>query len=223
MKQFLLLAGIFLLASCVSIERNNPDDPGSTDYTGESIPKSSPVNVSSSSEYVGGSCDINDYGTADINGQIWLAKNWGCYVSGSKCYGNDSANCTKYGRLYDWSTAITVCPDGWHLPSDEEWDILIAFVGSSSTAGRYLKATSGWNSNGNGEDKYGFAALPGGYGPSDGSFLNVGINGYWWSSIGSTSSSNYNAYTRGMSYNSEGASNGTSGKRYLHSVRCVKD
>jgi uncharacterized protein (TIGR02145 family) len=83
-----------------------------------------------------------------------------------------------------------------------------------------LKATSGWNSGGNGEDTYGFAALPGGYGSSGGYFRNVGHYGHWWSA---SESSSYYAYNRSMNYDLEGAYWYYIDKYDLFSVRCVKD
>jgi len=91
---------------------------------------------------------------------------------------------------------------------------------NSPTAGRYLKATSGWNNGGNGEDKFGFSALPGGYGNSDGSFSNAGSSGYWWSA------SEYDsdiAYYRIMYYDYEIAYYDDNDKSYLFSVRCLQD
>lgn len=178
------------------------------------------------SEYTGGSCNVNDYGRVQIGNQVWLAKNWGCYASGSKCYGNAKSDCNKYGRLYNWETAKTVCPSGWHLPSHSDWGELIDYVesdnGCSSCAGKHLKAKSGWSSGGNGTDTYGFAALPGGRGYSDGGFdNNVGSRGYWWST--SEDDANY-AYSQGMSYDFEYVGWYSSyGKNNLFSVRCVKD
>jgi len=244
--RFFLFAGVFLFVSCTSVERDNPDDMRSTNYRG-----------SSDGKYVGGSCDAADYGEVDIGGQIWMAKNWGCYVSGSKCYNNDPTNCEKYGRLYDWSTAMGistiynssyynpsasikyrgVCPSGWHIPNNAEWDRLMRYVdgtsGTSSpydspTAGKHLKAKEGWNScgpSGSGksyscEDTHGFSALPGGYGGSDGSIGNVGNYGRWWSS------SEYNAdyaYYRSMYYVSEYANYHLNYKDFLFSVRCLQD
>jgi len=209
------------------------------------------------SPYTGGSCNAADYGSVNINGQIWMKKNWGCYAAGSKCYNNDPANCEKYGRLYDWATAMGisssynsnsynpsastkyrgVCPSGWHIPNNAEWDNLMRYVdgstGTSSpydspTAGRYLKATDGWNNcgpSGSGksylcEDTYGFSALPGGNGSSGGGFANVGYYGSWWSA---SEYGSYDAYYRRMYYINEYAGWYDNYKYYLFSVRCVQD
>jgi len=135
--------------------------------------------------------DKKTYKTVKIGEQIWLAENLNYGAKGSNCYGKKPANCAKYGRLYDWSTAKSACPKSWHLPSKEDWDKLIVTVGDSLTGGKHLKATSGWKNNkngnlGNGKDTYGFAALPGGmqgFAPPDGDYFNdVGEEGYWWSS-----------------------------------------
>jgi uncharacterized protein (TIGR02145 family) len=85
-----------------------------------------------------------------------------------------------------------------------------------------LKNTSGWYNNGNGTDQYGFSALPGGYGYSDGSFYNVGNFGYWWSASEYESNSD-NAYYRGMYYGNVDAIRSSYRKSYLHSVRCLQD
>jgi len=187
-------------------------DNGSSSSSGSVV-------LSGCGEYVGGSCDIGE--TVVIGTQTWAAKNLNCDVTGSKCYGNDPANCGKYGRLYDWCTAMRVCPSGWHLPSDAEWQKLVDLAGGDDVAGRYLKATDGWNGGGNGEGAFGFSALPGGFGDSDVSFLNAGNYGYWWSA------SEYDAdiaYFQSMYYNREFVYRGGYGKSsYLFSVRCIKD
>jgi len=149
----------------------------------------------------------------------------------------------KYGRLYDWATAVAldascnstscalqittphrgICPTGWHIPSDAEWDALMTAVGGLSTAGTKLKATTGWNSDSGvpvGTDAYGFAALPGGDGSSDGHFYVVGNFGYWWSS--SQYRAGY-AYYRYMDYNYEDVGRYYSSKSNLLSVRCLQD
>jgi uncharacterized protein (TIGR02145 family) len=171
------------------------------------------------------------YKTVKIGTQTWMAENLNYDVKGSKCYDNKPDNCAKYGRLYNWETAMKICPKGWHLPSNAEWDKLYRFVDGnggiaskrpydSPTAGKYLKASSGWNIKGNGTDNYGFSALPGGSGNSGGSFSLVGYDGRWWSaSMGNSG----NAYYRTMSYSNERTYWYSIFKSFLFSVRCVKD
>jgi uncharacterized protein (TIGR02145 family) len=158
--------------------------------------------------------------TVKIGEQVWMAENLNYDMKGSKCYDNKSANCSKYGRLYYWNTAVKSCPSGWHLPSKSEWEALDKAVGGGNVAGKKLKAKNGWNSNGNGTDQYGFFALPGGNGSSDGSFDNVGDYGSWWSASDDNSN---NAYYRYMNYGSEEAYWHNDSKYYLHSVRCLQD
>jgi uncharacterized protein (TIGR02145 family) len=214
---------------------------------------------SSVDEYTGGSCDVADYGVVVV-GWKWMDKNWGCYVPGSKCYNNNPDNCVKYGRLYDWATAMAlpsscnytscaskisekhrgICPSGWHIPSNADWDRLYHHVDGTSgmdspydsyeslTAGKYLKAKEGWTDcgpSGSGkkfscEDTFRFSALPGGS-YSGGSFSGAGDYGYYWSA------SEYNSldasyghirYSDDDAYNYSG-----SGKLTLFSVRCVQD
>ena len=115
------------------------------------------------------------YQTVVIGTQTWFARNLN-YDSGSGtsiCYNNEPSYCDDYGRLYDWETAMTVCPSGWHLPNNAEWDVL-------GDDAKKLKATSGWYDNGNGTNDYGFSALPGGGGHPDGFFNFVGYDGMWW-------------------------------------------
>jgi len=167
-----------------------------------------------------------------IGTQTWMAENLNYNATGSRCYGDNSGNdsqgnCVKYGRLYNWNTAKTVCPEGWHLPSIEEWSALSIYVRSNSDCSNCdatkLKTISDWNSNGNGMDEYGFSALPGGY-YSDGSFSNVGGSSFWWSSseLYSGNSSSL-IYSRGMSYNLENVNSYPMNRSSLQSVRCMKD
>jgi uncharacterized protein (TIGR02145 family) len=80
--------------------------------------------------------------------------------------------------------ALKACPVGFHLPSSTEWTELVNYVGKYSAATK-LKSTSGWKNNTdpyakNGTDNYGFSALPGGHGYSDGTFGGIGGTGWWW-------------------------------------------
>lgn len=171
--------------------------------------------------------DGKTYKTVTIGGQTWLAENLNYEVNGSKCYDNNPVNAQKYGRLYDWETAKKACPSGWHLPSDTEWNNLVEYIGGPYTAGTSLASVNWAGMNDNGErwvgiDKYGFSALPGGYGNFDGSFNNVGNGGYWW-----VASEEWNAgykngkdafYSIGASMNVRDSFNG-----HLYSVRCLQD
>ena len=174
------------------------------------------------------------YKTVKIGEQVWFAEDLNYEVEGSKCYGNDPDNCAKYGRLYDWETAMKICPEGWHLPTNEEWEKLFRFVDGdttskspyeSPTAGKHLKARNGWRPYSGIEnlDTYGFSALPGGYGYSGGSFRHVGYDGYWWSAS-EYEYNIYNAYIRDMYYGNDGSAYWYNGsKSYLYSVRCLQD
>ncbi|MDR0517073.1 MAG: fibrobacter succinogenes major paralogous domain-containing protein [Fibromonadaceae bacterium] len=169
--------------------------------------------------------DGKKYNAVKIGDQVWMAENLNYNTSDSKCYDNKTENCSKYGRLYNWNMAKAACPNDWHLPSNEEWDILIALVGGEKTAGKFLKATSGWNSEGNGTDAYGFAALPGGNGwfSYSSSFKYIGSNGYWRSDTEKDAVSSY-AYGWGMSDNDEKVFNFTDNKDgALLSIRCLLD
>jgi len=114
--------------------------------------------------------------TVKIGNQTWMAENLNIKTGNSWCYNEDNSYCYKYGRLYDWETAIKACPKGWHLPSNQEWDDLVDAAGGRGVAGMKLKARNGWDNNGNGTDNYGFSALPGGsFGSS-----RPGSAGFWW-------------------------------------------
>jgi len=171
-------------------------------------------------------CDTRDwqvYKVTTIGTQVWFAENLNYNAgSSSTCYNNSESNCDKYGRLYKWNYSHSGCPEGWHVPSTAEWNTLINYVGGSSTAGKYLKATSGWNSNGNGTDQYGFSALPGGYRSNlTGRFNSVGDVGYWWSAD-AVNSNAYRAYYRFIGYGEDvGSSSEYTDEMY--SVRCLRD
>jgi uncharacterized protein (TIGR02145 family) len=150
------------------------------------------------------SCGDRACRTVTIGDQTWMAENLNYEPSSgnSWCYDDKISNCNKYGKLYDWATAMGIntsynkqelgssdvkrrgiCPEGWHLPSNKEWNDLKDYVGNS--AGYKLRATCGWYNNG--VDTYGFSALPGGTRNSDGKFYNAGDEGYWWTATEWTS------------------------------------
>jgi len=245
--RFLIIAGIFFLISCGDIERNNPDDPSSPNYQGSGAASSSSSVPIQTDVVYGPDVSYGDeiYKTVKIGTQTWFQRNLNYKVSGSKCYDDLESNCQKYGKLYDWATAMSldascnlgscdsqtkhkgICPIGWHIPSGADWNTLMKYVNSScldnsncAAAGTKLKATSGWNEGGDGEDAYGFSALPGGFGYSTGGFDKVGLNSDWWSADGNYS--NY-AYSRGIYYDLDGAIWNFSFKVTLYSVRCLQN
>ena len=161
--------------------------------------------------------DGKTYKTVVIGTQTWMAENLNYEISNSWCYENKEENCEKYGRLYTWAAAMSAVPNGWHLPTNEEWGILATNVGGVANAGTKLKSKNGWNS-GNGTDDYGFAAFPAGSQVS-GSFRSLGSYARFWTANEFSSS---NAYYR---YFNTGASmySDYTNKSLGYSVRLVKD
>jgi len=156
--------------------------------------------------------------TLDITAEVTPRYRWE--------YGGDENNIDTYGRLYTWY-AITdirgVCPRGWHVPSDEEWSILVTYLEGKLNAGGNLKetGTTHWTTPNTGatNETY-FTALPGGYRFYYGRFSDIGVSGFWWSSSESSDSS---AYGRGMfNYNNQ-VPRFNFYKRDGLSVRCIKD
>jgi len=237
-KQFLFLL-LFVLAGCgqqkkVAVNQDSAGKDGSSSSVSPAAEKVSSSKKAADSKFdeVKSLIDGRDgkqYKVVAIGNQIWMAENLNYNASSSKCYDGKPANCDKYGRLYNWSATRSVCPKGWHLPSNEEWDALYHFADGTSgtgslyeskTAGKYLKAKSGWNRNGNGTDAYGFSAMPGGFGNSDSYFNYAGSNGVWWSA---SEYDAYYAYNRHLIYTDGGAHWSYNDKSNLFSVRCLRD
>ena len=135
-----------------------------------------------------------------------------------------------YGVLYNWNAAMTSCPDGWHLPSDEEWIELEQSLGmsaedaagerfrNSGEVGDKLKAEMGWNEEGNGNDVSGLGAIPAGYRVRGGQYLHQGNTASFW-----TADEDENmALQRGLYYFNNGVYRSSWSKTTGSSVRCVK-
>jgi uncharacterized protein (TIGR02145 family) len=188
----------------------------------------------------------NSYKTVTIGTQVWMAENlkvskyndgsaipnvtdnsqWSALTTGAwSNYNNNSQNDNTYGKLYNWHTVNTgkLCPTGWHVPTDAEWTVLTDYLaanGHSGTEGKALKSTTGWNSNGNGTDNYGWNGLPGGYRYGNGSFDYIGYSGNWWSSSQLSTGS---AWARGLYYSFDYVGRYYGSKKYGFSVRCLRD
>jgi len=166
--------------------------------------------------------DEQTYTTVQIGDQCWMAENLniGTMINGSEnmtdngviekyCYYNDPANCETYGGLYQWNemmeyvtdTAVQgICPEGWYLPSDEEWTTITDFLGGWLVAGGKMKEAGAthWNPPNTGAtNESGFSGLPGGSRGAYGYFNPIGYYGYFWSS---TEYSSTNAWSRLLYY-----------------------
>ena len=203
--------------------------------------------------------DGQTYKTVTIGTQTWMAENLNYETVDSYCYNDSAKYCAKYGSLYTWDAAMDsvgvwstngrgcgyygdcsptypvrgVCPEGWHLPTMAEFEMLLKTVGGTQDKEKYwqwqgagikLKSTSGWNDDdgecGNGADSFGFSALPAGNGRNDGSFYDEGKKANFWSSTESTSSSAYGMY---LNYYGDITKVDYGDKNHALSVRCVKD
>ena len=193
--------------------------------------------------------DGKTYKTVKIGNQVWMAENLNfanAEGSGeSVCYNNVADSCVKYGRLYTWAAAMDsaavfselgkgcgdkveckpsgvvrgICPEGWHLPSHEEWNELLTFVGEDS--GIKLKSTSGWQLDGSGTDDFGFSGLPVGEKPHGFDiFSTFGIQTYFWSG---TEDHNELAIHMKLDYALDYARLEPIPKGDFISVRCLKD
>jgi len=170
--------------------------------------------------------DGQTYGTIQIGTKLWMAKNLNYASPNSHCYNENQNNCDIYGRLYNFDAAQIVCPTGWHLPSNSEWDALTDYLGGNpSNAGGKLKETgfTHWNSpNAGATNESGFTALPGGIRYSNGTYGYINQRGYF---LSSTEISSTEAYNRVLYSSLSGYSInfGEDDKNNGMSVRCVKN
>jgi uncharacterized protein (TIGR02145 family) len=153
-----------------------------------------------------------------------MAENLNYEIEGSACPEGDNRNCSKYGRLYTWDMARTVCPEGWQLPDSADFEKLMVGVGGADVAGYALKSTSGWFKKGNGSDEFSFNALPAGYrlGGSEsapGKFDGIGGYAHFWTA---TETPDGLAYYMLLDFSSKAAKLNAFGIDEARSVRCVK-
>lgn len=174
--------------------------------------------------------DGQEYRIVEIGDQTWFSENLNYETPNSTWYDNSFGNGAIYGRLYTWDVAISACPTGWHVPSDDEWKTLEMHIGMSvneanevgyrgTDEGEKLKSTSGWIPY-NGINSSGFNGLPGGVRVNDSLFQHRGTVGYWWA--GNENSAEL-AWGRMMSGDFDIVWRGYGNKNYAYSVRCLKD
>ena len=218
---------ITVLFSCCS-----PRDESIDDYL-ESLPKVDDA-------------EGNSYPYIELFGKYWFVTNlkttlfndtttiphivideqWGSTDNAAFCwYNNNPEMANTYGALYNWHAVNSgkLCPQGWRVPTEEDWQQLIDSLGGEKVAGGKLKikGTEFWEGNNNGaSNSSGFRALPGGYRNLSGEFKHLGEYGFWWSS--SVFDDN-NAWYRSLYYYSERTYRNYFRKTIGYSVRCVKD
>lgn len=167
--------------------------------------------------------DNTTYLTIQIGGQTWMAENLNYMtVSGSWAYDGIESNTDTYGRLYNWETATTMCPDGWYLPSNAEWQNMVDYLGGASEAGGKLKeqGPSHWKTpNSYATNESNFTALPGGMRYVDGTYSSKAEKAYFWTS----STSSDEAFYRRMDYDRASIVYGSNDREIGFSVRCVKN
>jgi len=188
----------------------------------------------------------NSGGSGGTTSQTWSVLTYGAHT----IYANDSvaspSNLSNYGYLYNWyaakgiatagsTTYKNICPTGWHVPTDSEWNKLVKFLDSvadtsstsstqSTIAGGKMKSsgTTYWNSPNTGADNAsGFTALPGGFRDSNGSFYSIRINAFFWSATEIVPSA---AWSRYLNYASSDVYRYNSFDKFVGaSVRCLRD
>jgi uncharacterized protein (TIGR02145 family) len=189
--------------------------------------------------------DGNTYNITSIGTQVWMAENlktsklndgslipnvvndgdWYSLVSPGYAWYNHDASSYKnpYGALYNWYVANStkICPQGWHVPSDNEWLVLINYL--TDNVANKLKETGSlhWVSpNSGATNESGFSGLPGGWRFNGGGFSGLNYNGRYWSS---TEFSTSQAYVRCLDYGNQDFYRNNDTKVTGYSIRCVKD
>jgi uncharacterized protein (TIGR02145 family) len=154
--------------------------------------------------------DGNVYKTVKIGEQVWIAENLkvshfrnGDLIPEAKTteewiqagtdnepawcyYDNNSENGTKYGKLYNWYAVNDprgLAPENWTIPDNNEWAMLIDYLGGNKVAGTVMKSATGWSSKGNGDNSSRFTAIPGGGRVYNGIFSDIDNAAVWWSSL----------------------------------------
>lgn len=170
--------------------------------------------------------NVDKFRTGELIPQAKTQDEWEFYSRNSVCawcyYDFNPYNGERYGKLYNWYAVNSyrgLAPEGWHIPSDQEWDLLKNNLGDGENVGRKMKSKWGWSDNGNGTNSSGFNALPSGI--RQNFFQYIGQVGMWWSST--EDESKLNAGVRSLGGNHDYLSPGHLGKDCMVSVRCVRN
>jgi uncharacterized protein (TIGR02145 family) len=193
--------------------------------------------------------DDKKYKWIKIGSQTWMAENlkttkfndgttipyvpgnsvWSSLTTPGYCWynHNELTYGNTYGAIYNWYAVNTgkLCPIGWHVPTDDEWSILTSYLGGEKIAGGKLKETGviHWDSpNTDATNETSFTGLPGGWRLfTDGEFVNIKVNGNWWSATGDKLT--YSAWCRGLWSESGTVDKSQTSTESGFSVRCLKN
>lgn len=240
LSNYLLIVIITLVITTVSCSKddneNNPINGNSTAVFKPGLPYGS----------VTDQCG-NVYKTITIGTQTWMAQNlrttkyndgseilnvpetskWTSISTGAYCSYNDSNSLdtiTTYGYLYNARAVNTgkLAPKGWHVPTDEEWSILMSYLGNRTIAGAMLKeeGTVHWTNPNDANNNTGFTALPRGLRDELGTFTGMRIWAFFWSSTPNNSTYNWGRY---MIYGIPDVYVDFFNVKMGMSVRCIKD
>lgn len=189
--------------------------------------------------------DDNNYASLQIGGQIWMAENLnvGVRVNGNQqqtnngiiekySYGDNIDNGNIYGGLYSWDEMMQyqttegakgICPNGWHIPTNQEWTTLTNLLGGETEAGAKMKETTllHWLSPNTGaNNESGFSALPGGTRNSNGTFQDLGYQGKFWTSSQNNAT---NAVEKYLGYNNTELFSDIIDKTNGNTCRCMQN
>lgn len=207
--------------------------------------KTQPVPAPSADPATVTDIDGNVYTTVRIGTQLWTVENlrttrykdgsaintglsdaaWGSATTGAfALYADNNTNNDLYGKLYNWHAVNTgkLAPEGWHIPTRAEWDVLVNYLGGSSVAGGKMKSASVlWNApNLGATNSSGFTGLPAGWKGTSGNYSLIGESAYWWAS--SERNAAQGDYLRVDDELAGSAINGAT-KQFGYAVRCIKD
>lgn len=209
--------------------------------------QASQVSISQTTNEIVKDIDGNIYHTVKIGKQTWMLENlkvkryrngdgiahvvdnktWDHLKTGAWCYyNNDSTHNELVGKLYNFYAVKDIrqiAPEGWHVPSNAEWDTLISYLGGIKVAGGKMKeaGTKNWKSpNIAATNVSGFTGLPGGFRYEYGEFFYFGQNGYWWND---TVDKKDDEKVRILDFIYESLIENFPDKNYGISIRCIKD
>ena len=190
--------------------------------------------------------DGSVYKTLKIGSKVWMAENlrsthyrngepipdikdskqWNILTSGAFCELNNNQDYTKaFGLLYNWYTIAdirNVCPGGWHVPSESEWDSMGSFLSGENENGEAAVKSAGKIAPDLIKiNESMFKVLPEGFRGYEGEFTGLGYGGGgWWSA---TSASQETAYYHNVNYNTAGKNRMEGRKKFGYNIRCIKD